>query len=77
MHKGHNATLPISPEVERIADALVSIHKAQVLTYLRFTKVRLGYLINFNTHEAEGRLSPSGPLAPQRDPTGRNPSCSS
>ncbi len=30
-------------------DALASIHTAQVLTYLRFSDVRLGYLINFNT----------------------------
>ena len=30
-------------------DALESIHTAQVLTYLRFSDVRLGYLINFNT----------------------------
>lgn len=30
-------------------DALASIHTAQVLTYLRFSQVRLGYLINFNT----------------------------
>jgi GxxExxY protein len=30
-------------------DALASIHTAQVLTYLRFASVRLGYLINFNT----------------------------
>lgn len=30
-------------------DALASIHRAQVLTYLRFSRVRLGYLINFNT----------------------------
>jgi len=29
-------------------DALASIHTAQVLTYLRFSQVRLGYLINFN-----------------------------
>jgi len=29
-------------------DALASIHTAQLLTYLRFSKVRLGYLINFN-----------------------------
>ena len=35
-------------EVKAI-DALASIHTAQVLTYLRFTQVRLGYLINFNT----------------------------
>jgi GxxExxY protein len=30
-------------------DALASIHTAQILTYLRFSKIRLGYLINFNT----------------------------
>ncbi len=30
-------------------DALASIHTAQVLSYLRFSKVRLGYLINFNS----------------------------
>jgi GxxExxY protein len=34
-------------EVKSI-DALASIHKAQVLTYLRFSQIRLGYLINFN-----------------------------
>ena len=30
-------------------DALASIHTAQVLSYLRFSGHRLGYLINFNT----------------------------
>lgn len=35
-------------EVKAI-DALASIHTAQVLTYLRFSGLRLGYLINFNT----------------------------
>jgi GxxExxY protein len=30
-------------------DALAAIHVAQLLTYLRFARVRLGYLINFNT----------------------------
>ena len=34
-------------EVKAI-DALASIHTAQILTYLRFSQVRLGYLINFN-----------------------------
>lgn len=29
-------------------DAVASIHRAQVLTYLRFSGRRLGYLINFN-----------------------------
>ncbi|HZV85095.1 MAG TPA: GxxExxY protein, partial [Brevundimonas sp.] len=35
-------------EVKSI-DALASIHAAQLLTYLRFSGARLGYLINFNT----------------------------
>ena len=35
-------------EVKAI-DALASIHTAQLLTYLRFSSLRLGYLINFNT----------------------------
>jgi len=35
-------------EVKSI-DALASIDTAQVLTYLRFSGARLGYLINFNT----------------------------
>ncbi|WP_426027329.1 GxxExxY protein [Brevundimonas sp. TWP2-3-4b2] len=30
-------------------DALASIHTSQVLTYLRFSGLRLGYLINFNS----------------------------
>ena len=30
-------------------EALASIHTSQVLTYLRFSRLRLGYLINFNT----------------------------
>ncbi len=29
-------------------DALASIHTAQVLTYLKFSNLRLGYLVNFN-----------------------------
>jgi hypothetical protein len=35
-------------EVKSI-DALASIHTAQILTYLRLSGVRLGYLINFNS----------------------------
>lgn len=35
-------------EVKSI-DALAAIHAAQLLTYLRFSGFRLGYLINFNT----------------------------
>lgn len=35
-------------EVKAI-EALAPVHTAQVLTYLRFTNRRLGYLINFNT----------------------------
>lgn len=30
-------------------DALAPIHKAQVLTYLKLSKMKLGLLINFNT----------------------------
>ena len=30
-------------------DALIPIHQAQLLTYLRFSGHRLGFLINFNT----------------------------
>ena len=37
-------------------DALASIHVAQVLTYLRFSSVRLGYLINFNTRHLKDGL---------------------
>jgi GxxExxY protein len=33
-------------------DALASIHTAQVLTYLKFANLRLGYVVNFNV----GRL---------------------
>lgn len=42
-------------EVKSI-DALASIHRAQVLTYLRFSQVRLGYLINFNTRRLKDGL---------------------
>ena len=35
-------------EVKSI-DALASMHVAQLLTCLRFSRVRLGYLINFNS----------------------------
>ena len=35
-------------EVKAI-DALASIHTAQILTYLRLSGARLGYLINFNS----------------------------
>lgn len=29
-------------------DALASVHEAQLLTYLRLSRLRLGYLLNFN-----------------------------
>lgn len=33
----------------KAVEALAPVHVAQVLTYLRFAKRRLGYLLNFNT----------------------------
>jgi GxxExxY protein len=33
----------------KAVEALAPVHTAQVLTYLRFTSRRLGYLINFDT----------------------------
>jgi GxxExxY protein len=32
----------------KAADALTPLHEAQVLTYLKLSKLRLGLLINFN-----------------------------
>ena len=32
----------------KAVDELIPVHKAQVLTYLKLTKRRLGFLINFN-----------------------------
>jgi GxxExxY protein len=52
MHVGYRLDLLVERlvvvEIKSI-DALASIHTAQLLTYLRFSGVRLGYLINFNT----------------------------
>ncbi|MDH5723536.1 MAG: GxxExxY protein [Alphaproteobacteria bacterium] len=33
----------------KCVDRLLPVHEAQILTYLRLRKLRLGYLINFNT----------------------------
>ena len=33
----------------KAVEMLLPVHKAQVLTYLKITKIRLGLLINFNT----------------------------
>ena len=33
----------------KAVETLIPVHKAQVLTYLKITKLRLGLLINFNT----------------------------
>lgn len=33
----------------KTVDSLLEIHEAQVLTYLRFTKCRIGLLLNFRT----------------------------
>ena len=43
-------------------NALASIHTAQVLTYLRFSGARLGYLINFNTVMLRNGLRRLGPM---------------
>ena len=32
----------------KVVDALASVHTAQILTYLKLTEKRLGFLINFN-----------------------------
>ena len=37
-------------------DALASIHTAQVLTYLRFANLRLGYIVNFNVSRLKDGL---------------------
>lgn len=37
-------------------DALASIHSAQVLTYLRFSNIRLGFLINFNSRRLKDEI---------------------
>lgn len=49
MDVGYRLDLLVERAVIKSIDALASIHTAQVLTYLRFSGVRLGYLINFNT----------------------------
>jgi len=33
----------------KAVDAIIDIHKAQVLTYLKMTNIKLGLLVNFNT----------------------------
>jgi GxxExxY protein len=40
---------PIIVEIKSI-DALAPIHEAQLLTYLKLTGIRVGYLINFNSY---------------------------
>lgn len=51
MECGYSADLIIENKVIveiKCVDALADIHKAQVLTYLRLTNLKLGLLINFN-----------------------------
>jgi len=51
MECGYRADLIIENKVIveiKCVDALADIHKAQVLTYLRLTNLKLGLLINFN-----------------------------
>ena len=33
----------------KVVETILAVHKAQVLTYLKLTNTRLGYLINFDT----------------------------
>jgi len=40
----------------KAVDALASVHTGQVLTYLRFSECRLGYLIKFNSTLLENGL---------------------
>jgi PD-(D/E)XK nuclease superfamily len=42
------ASLPVSYKGENLGDELVPIHDAQLLTYLRLSKIHVGLLINFN-----------------------------
>ncbi|MEP0861005.1 MAG: GxxExxY protein [Ignavibacterium sp.] len=35
----------------KAVESLLPVHTAQLLTYLRLTKKKLGYLINFNVHK--------------------------
>ncbi len=38
------------------SDALLDVHHKQLLTYLRFTKKKLGLLINFNTENLKDNI---------------------
>lgn len=51
MQCGYRADLIVENMVVveiKCVDALADIHKAQTLTYLRLTEIKLGLLINFN-----------------------------
>lgn len=51
MECGYRADLVVENRViieVKSIDQIIDIHKAQVLTYLRLTDIRLGLLINFN-----------------------------
>lgn len=41
----------------KAVEELAKVHKAQVITYLRLTKKRLGLLINFNTNKLKDGLT--------------------
>jgi GxxExxY protein len=48
---GYRLDLMISGEIIieiKSVEALAPIHKAQILTYMRFSKIKIGLLINFN-----------------------------
>ena len=50
--KGFRADLIIESKVIvelKCVESLTNVHKKQILTYLRLTGMRLGFLLNFNT----------------------------
>jgi GxxExxY protein len=39
---------PVAPEIEKAVETMNPVYEAQIMTYLRLSAVRLGFLINFN-----------------------------
>ena len=56
----------------KAVEQIVPVHEAQLLTYLKLSKITLGFLINFNvTHLRDGikRIVLNHPTNPLRDPS--------